>query len=294
MDPLDFVQLTPLMRRTAGRPEIIVALIDGPVLTKESKQWSSHLRHITGTVLSKCDQPDSAACMHGTFVASMLAANRGTQATGICPDCTLLVRTIFPEALNAKTQVPVAAPGALAAAIVDSVRAGARVLNMSVGLAQPSCKGEREIQEALDYAAERGAIPVVAAGNQGTVGGSQMTCHAWSIPVVSCDLSGRPTAESNLGNSIARHGVTAPGENIVGLGPDGDLRSLAGTSVAVPFVTGAIALLWSEFPTASASEVKLAVRQRPLGRRSSLVPPVLNAWAAYQRLSFASGQGKIA
>ena len=32
MGPLDFTNLTPLMDRTTGRPEISVALIDGPVL----------------------------------------------------------------------------------------------------------------------------------------------------------------------------------------------------------------------------------------------------------------------
>jgi hypothetical protein len=52
----------------------------------------------------------------------------------------------------------------------------------------------------------------------------------------------------------------------------------------VPFVTGAIALLWSEFPAASAAQIKLAVTQAAMPRRASVVPPLLDAWAAYQVL----------
>ena len=43
------------------------------------------------------------------------------------------------------------------------------------------------------------------------------------------------------------------------LGSEGRPLTLGGTSVATPFVTGAIALLWSEFPAASAAQIKLAI-----------------------------------
>ena len=56
--------------------------------------------------------------------------------------------------------------------------------------------------------------------------------------------------------------------------------TLGGTSAATPFVTGAIALLWSLFPAATAAEVRLALTQAR--RRSAVVPPLLDAWAAYQ------------
>ena len=56
--------------------------------------------------------------------------------------------------------------------------------------------------------------------------------------------------------------------------------TLGGTSVAVPFVTGAIALLLSEFPSASASDVRLAVSRASAARRASVVPPLLDASAA--------------
>ena len=49
---------------------------------------------------------------------------------------------------------------------------------------------------------------VAAAGNQGTLGSSAITRHPWVIPVVACDLRGRPMNESNLGSSIGRRGLT--------------------------------------------------------------------------------------
>lgn len=55
--------------------------------------------------------------------------------------------------------------------------------------------------------------------------------------------------------------------------------------MAVPFVTGAIALLWSEFPAATAVQLKLAITQATATRRASIVPPLLDAAAAYQYLS---------
>ena len=147
--------------------------------------------------------------------------------------------------------MPSATPQELAAAIVECIDAGARVINLSLALAQPSTKGEQALEEALNQAVRRGVIVVAAAGNQGTLGSSAITRHPWVIPVVACDLRGRPMNESNLGSSIGRRGLSAPGDGITSLSAEGQPLTLGGTSVAVPFVTGTIALLWSEFPAAT-------------------------------------------
>ena len=140
-------------------------------------------------------------------------------------------------------------------------------------------------KQALDYAANRGVMVVAAAGNQGTVGSSAITRHPWVIPVIGCDLQGRPTAESNLGSSIGRWGLAAPGQNITSLGTNGQPQTSGGTSAAAPFVTGAIALLWSEFPSASAARIKLAVTQAGGRPRRTIAPPLLDAWAAYEAMT---------
>jgi subtilisin family serine protease len=179
--------------------------------------------------------------------------------------------------------LPTAAPEALALAIVQVIDAGARVINLSVATA-PSLPGHRRLEEALVYAASRGVIVLAAAGNQGTLGSTTITRHPWVIPVASCDLRGRPLSHSNLGSSIGKRGLSAPGESITSLGSGGKSRTLTGTSAATPFVTGAVALLWSLGPTASATAVRYALSQGAIGRRATVVPPLLDAWRAYQVL----------
>jgi subtilisin family serine protease len=281
--PFDLVKLKALMELTSGRPEIVVGLIDGPIVMNHPDLAGENIREVPGKS-GACAQASSVACMHGTFVAGILSAKRNSTAPAICPNCTLLVRPIFSETAQ-NGQMPSATPEELAAAIIETIHAGARVINLSVALAQPSSKGERMLEEALDYAAMRSVITVAASGNQGTLGSSVITRHPWVIPVVACDLQGKPISQSNLGSSIGRHGLCAPGENIISLGTEGKPLTIGGTSVAAPFVTGAVALLWSQYPGATAAEIKLAVTQASAPRRTTIVPPLLDVWAAYQAIA---------
>jgi subtilisin family serine protease len=75
---------------------------------------------------------------------------------------------------------------------------------------------------------------------------------------------------SNLGSSIGRRGLGAPGEAVTSLGV-ADPQTLGGTSVATPFVTGAVALIWSEFPGATAAAVRSAITQAATPRRTTIV-----------------------
>jgi subtilisin family serine protease len=284
MDPLRLVNLVRLMSRSSGRPEVVIGLIDGPVALDQADLAVTSIREVPGMQGAACSIATSAACTHGTLVAGILSAKRGSGAPAICPGCTLLIRPIFPESGAGNGQMPSATPRELATAIRDVVEAGARVINLSAALLQPSSDGARRLEQALNFAAARGAITVAAAGNQGTVGSTTITRHPWVIPVIACDMQGKPTMESNLGSSIGQRGLTAPGQNITSLGTNGKPRAFHGTSAAAPFVTGTIALLWSEFPTASALQIKLALTNG--GRRSrSIVPPLLDAWSAYEVMS---------
>jgi subtilisin family serine protease len=289
---LDMIKLTALMARTQGIPEITIGLIDGPVATDHADLARNHVRQIRGENGAKCAQANSTACLHGTFVAGILSAKPNSAAPAICPNCTLLIRPIFAETTPDRDCMPSATPLDLAAAIMECIDAGARIINLSLGLAEPSTKGEQALEEALNHTLRRGVIVVAAAGNQGTLGSSVITRHPWVIPVVALDLQGRPMNDSNLGSSIGRRGLSAPGDSITSLSSEGQSLTLGGTSVAVPFVTGAIALLWSEFPTVTAAQIKLAITQAPMLRRASVVPPLLDAAAAYELL-LKGNEGRI-
>jgi subtilisin family serine protease len=287
MNPLDLVKLSQLMELTSGRPEVVIGLIDGPVAVDHPDLASSNVREIPGMIGGVCTMANSIACTHGTFVAGILSGKRTSSAPAICPGCTLLVRSIFSESTALNEDMPSATPEELAAAILDCVRAGANVVNLSAAFVQPSSTGQRDLEEALNYAASRGVLVVAAAGNQGVVGSTVITRHPWVIPVVACDLQGRPLDYSNLGASIGRYGLRAPGDHITSISANGEAMNFGGTSAATPFVTGTIALLWSQFPGATSAEMRFAIREGSKPQQATIVPPLLDGWGAYQAVGTA-------
>jgi subtilisin family serine protease len=283
VNPLELVRLPRVMALTAGRADVIVGLLDGPIALEHPDLTTGNIRMLRG-IRGGCADPGSASCRHGTFVAGILAARRGAGAPAIAPDCTLLVSPIFSET-GAIGGEPSASPGKLAEAIIDSVNEGARVLNVSASLVESSLSAYGQLEEALGYAARRGVLVVAAAGNQGAVSGSAIVRHPWVIPVIACDRVGWPLEQSNLGRSIGSRGLSAPGAGVASLAPEGGSAIAAGSSIAVPFVAGAAALLWSAFPGATAAEVKHALLSSPIKRRTTVIPPLLDASRGYDVLS---------
>ena len=200
MDPLQLVRLPPLMSRGQGRREVVVALIDGPVALDHPDLSQSTMKEIPGAVGGSCSRRESVACMHGTFVAGMLVARRGSQAPAICPGCTLLLRPIFTENKNRNGQMPSATPEELATAITDVISAGAKVINLSAALTNPSSRGEHQLEQALDYAAQRGVLVVAAAGK--SKHSRQLRHHASSLGDPGCRLR----------SSGQAHGGVEPGQ----------------------------------------------------------------------------------
>ncbi len=277
--PLSLVRLPALMALTCGHPEIRIGLIDGPV-ARAHPEFSEKL--VPMKPAAACRRTDSAACRHGTFVAGVLAARRHSFAPAICPQCTLLVRPIFPEAPASDSQLPLAGADDLTAAIYDCIQAGARILNLSVALGRASRAEEGRLTQALGQALASGVVVVAAAGNQGAVSSTVITRHPATIPVVAYDCRGRPMDNSNIGLSIGRNGLGAPGDHIVSLGTRGKPVVRGGTSAAAPFVSGAAALLWSLFPAATSAALRAALTGSANGRRKTVVPPMLDAWRAYE------------
>lgn len=279
--------LSQLMALGRGNPEVKIGLLDGPVAIDHPDLQEASIRSIATASAGGCSDPGSLACRHGTFIAGMLVARGKAGDGGICPGCTLLVRPIFGEPPRVARPMPAAAPNEVATAVIECVDAGAMVLNLSAAASNLSARAEDRLTAALDCAARFDTIVVAAAGNERAIGSSIITRHPWVIPVVAFDRYGRPLSHSNLGRSIGKHGLGAPGQGIKGLTPDETQAPIpSGTSIAVPFVTGTLALLWSLFPKATATELRAAVTHpRPTGRRTSIVPPPLDPSAAYHALA---------
>ena len=275
------------MARTLGRPQVVVAMIDGPVLTSHP-DLAANIRELPGPDRGSYSTAQRSRYQLGTFTAGILCARRGSSAPAICPGCTLLVRCVPTEATNLGAQVPRAQSVDVAAAIIECIDQGARVINVGVQLAHSPAAGTKAVRAALDHAADRGVGIVAAADDHVRAGASPIAAHRWVIPVIGYDPVGNPIAETNLSPAVARRGLGAPGIDITSLGTDSEVVTLAGATVPLPFVTGTIALLQSEFPAASLMGIKFALTQGYSAGRTSSVPPLLNAWAAYQFLKSAT------
>lgn len=114
---LDLVALSSLMEGTSGTSEVRIGLVDGPVAIEHPDLTSENVRQIPGSNGAACSKANSAACMHGTFVAGILSAKRGSPAPAICPGCTLIIRPIFAEMTSGHEEMPSATQGELAEAI---------------------------------------------------------------------------------------------------------------------------------------------------------------------------------
>ncbi|MBM7774599.1 subtilisin family serine protease [Actinokineospora baliensis] len=122
---------------------------------------------------------------------------------------------------------------------------------------------------ALDDMAGRGVL-VVAAGD------TRVADHPWSIPVLSCTPSGRPSWFVDA-DPEAR-GLFAPGEEVPG--PQG---ATTGNGVAAAVVAATAALLWTMFPCATAAQLRSALLIGTTTRRGG--PPLLDAERAHEQLA---------
>jgi hypothetical protein len=199
----------------------------------------------------------------------LLGARRDALIPGLCPDCRLLHVPLFID-----ESAPSASVGDLANAIMVVVAAGAQLVNLSLAIVDDDSQHDPRLAAALDYAEAKGAVVLVAAGNQGRRAMGQLLSHPVTIPVVAVDAAQKLLAESNFGASISRRGVAALGHRVLGYAPGGGTTVMSGTSVATAVATGTLARLWSLCPNVVGATARAAVAR--LTPRSGSIPPMLH------------------
>jgi subtilisin family serine protease len=183
---------------------------------------------------------------HGTAVAGIIAARTNNRAgiAGICWTCSILpVKVLGADGTGDTAQV--------AAGIVRAADAHARVISMSLG----GPADDQALDQAVSYAAGKGAILVAAAGNNGASTPFYPAANPNVISVAATDESDRLYSWSNFGSWVQ---VAAPGCNAAP-GLSGNYVMFCGTSSATPFVSGIVALLLSEQPNADRSAIVSAL-----------------------------------
>ena len=272
----DELKLAKLFGDNQGDANTRIAIIDGAVDASHADFSHTPMLSIGDNEQPVCQVPGSPSCQHGTFVAGILAADRQSQAPGICPQSTLMVKPIFCEA-DQLSDCPMVTETNLAGAINRSIDAGADIINMSVGLIGPQNTLSDELAGAYDRAKENDVLLVAASGNQGSSEVNSIFKHPWVIPVAAMDEQGAIVPSSNGGDWVAEHGLLAPGKAVVSTKAGGGYQQMTGSSVAAPFVTGVLALMKSQYPQATAEQLRSAILQQgepmmPMADNGAVLP----------------------
>ncbi|MET9462143.1 S8 family serine peptidase [Streptomyces canus] len=268
-----------LVQRSIGSPNVVVAVIDGPVSAHPDLSAPAMLRTDVGD--PSADAGDTA---HGTFIAGILAASRESAAPGLCPGCSFLSSPVITANAAAPGRMSTS-PARLAAAITMCVDAGAHLINLSVATTGTAQQSSEDLRSALSFAASRRCLVVAAAGNNGTLFSNVITQHPWVLPVTALGNDGRLLRRANLGASIGSRGLAAPGEGVTSLAPGGGYAIGSGTSAAAAIVTGTLALLRSAVPSATAPSLRDAIVRGALRLGpASVVPPSMHGLNTYRLL----------
>ena len=198
---------------------------------------------------------------HGTHVAGTIAqsTNNGYGVAGVAYQAQIMPLKVLAKAGGGTI-------ADIAEAIKFAADNGADVINMSLGGGGAS----QAMQEAIDYAYNKGVVIIAAAGNANQNSSSYPARYPHVISVSAIDSSGNKAPYSNYGAGVD---ISAPGGSEAGkilqetIDPSNGKPVFAGfqgTSMAAPHVAGVAALIKSvgiEEPDAIASILKESARK---------------------------------
>lgn len=190
---------------------------------------------------------------HGTAIAAMLVGKSdGTAIAGLLRGATLFHAGIFQKS----RQGPMASSADFLRAVNWMVKSGVTIINASIA----SPNENPVVVYAMQMLSHGNVILVAAAGNRGPDGPPAYPAAIESaFAVTAVSASGDPYRHANIGDYID---IAAPGIDLPTVSP----RITSGTSLAVPFVTAALARMVQMCGlTPREAEESLQVNARDLG-----------------------------
>ncbi|MFC7677827.1 S8 family serine peptidase [Paenibacillus sp. GCM10028914] len=182
---------------------------------------------------------------HGTHVAGTIAALENNQGiVGIAPNADLYsVKVLGSDGTGTYTQV------------IEGIQWAIDHKMDIISMSFTGAENSEALHKAIKEAEASGIILVAAAGNKGL--GKDTVMYPASYPeVISVGATTKSNDRANLSSTGENLDIVAPGVDIRSTTKNGSYGNMSGTSMAVPHVVGAAAVIWSENKTSSAREIR--------------------------------------
>lgn len=218
---------------------------------------------------------------HGTHVAGTIAAlgGNGKGVVGVNPSGNLGLHIV--KVFNNSGNWGYGSD--LVAAVNQCVNAGSDVISMSLGGGASSTTERNAFASALN----NNVLSIAAAGNSGNSSLSYPASYDEVVSVAAVDSSGNRASFSQYNSQVE---IAAPGVSVNSTYPGNSYRSLSGTSMATPHVSGVAALVWSHYTSCTATQIRNALNataedRGSAGRDTRYGWGIVKAKAAYDYLA---------
>jgi thermitase len=234
---------------TTGSANVLIAIVDSGVAQHPD---------LVGNIVAGHNVLDGSANTndtfgHGTQVAGTAAevGNNAVGSVGFCFSCKILPVKVYTSSSGAYVSD-------MASGVTWAADHGAKVINISI--AGPNSSST--LSNAINYARQRSASVVAAAGNYGSSAMQYPAGLPGVISVAGSDQVDNLYGYSTYGTWVK---VAAPGQPITttltdpSTGTQWGYTPVGGTSMASPAVAGILGLLRSAQPTASLAQIEQAL-----------------------------------
>lgn len=205
---------------------------------------------------------------HGTHVAGIIAGS-GLRSHGRCkgvaPRSQIVALKILDKQGNGRMEHLLSA---LAWIRANKRTVPIRIINISIGTADIANPKNKNLIHAVEDLWDDGFVVVTAAGNMGPRTGTITVpgCSKKVITVGASDMLDGKDGISSVGPTpecVCKPDLVVPGASILSCSilPSQPYQKKSGTSMAAPFVSGAIALLLEKDPLLKNVEIKMLLKE---------------------------------
>jgi subtilisin len=263
--------------KTSGGNGIKIAVLDTGVFTNHIDLAGSaeQCKDFTQTSSSMVNGTCTDRNGHGTHVAGTALAHGGSDGLGVygvAPEAELWAYKVLTDSGSGYSDD---IANAIRHAADEKTRTGAKVIvSMSLG----SSAKDSLIANAVTYAYNKGVLVIAAAGNSGsaanTIGYPGALPNAVAVAalenvqqngtyrVANYSSRGNPNTDGDFVIGEKDVEISAPGSAIESTWYDGNYKSISGTSMATPHVSGLAAKIWASNTSWSHTQIRSELQRR--------------------------------